>query len=60
MSDNLDEWTKANDNRTYYALRLTDAYVNGNMTEVERFADLYRKAEAELDRLNREYLGEQK
>jgi len=57
--NNTDEWSKANDNRTYYAQRLADAYVNGDTAEVERFAALYRTADAEMTRLDREYMGEQ-
>jgi hypothetical protein len=57
--DNLDAWTKANNNRTYYAIRLSTAHIDGDTAEVERFAGLFREAGNELDRINREYMGEQ-
>jgi hypothetical protein len=60
MSDNLGAWTKAHDNRLYYAQRLADSYINGDTAEVERFAGLYRKADEDMTRLDIEYMGEQK
>lgn len=56
--ENLDAWVRANDNRSYYAQRLALAYIAGDTAEVERFAGLFKEAEAEMDRLNREYMGD--
>lgn len=49
--ENLDAWSKANDNRAYYAQRLAAAYIAGDTAEVERFAKLYKEADGAMARL---------
>lgn len=56
--ENLNAWGKADENRSYYAMRLAAAYVEGDTAEVERFAKLYKEADAEVARLDREYMGD--
>ena len=61
MSDeNLDAWTKAHNDVAYYAQRLASAFIEGDTAEVGRFATLYRAAVLEMERLDREYMGENK
>ena len=56
--ENLDAWTKAHNNVTYYGQRLASAYVEGDTAEVERFAKLYKEADEAMARLDREYMGD--
>lgn len=58
--DNLDAWTKAHNDMAYFAQRLAAAFVEGDTGEVGRFATKYRAAVLEMERLDREYMGEKK
>ena len=52
--ENYDAWNKASESRAYYAVRLAMGLSEGDMAEVARFLELFKEADAEMDRLDRE------